>query len=145
MIVPPAGYVVPPGGYVVPPSDYLAPQPRVLPQEPSPQPAPQNPPASPSAPRTAPEQTDEPPPPRPTSVNVPTLQDFAKSFQAREGNYNVTIINPVTKRPTPVRFTLPAGTPRRVIARQDELEFFYGIRHFVRIQFDKDGAIVTSR
>jgi hypothetical protein len=44
-----------------------------------------------------------------------------------------------------VRFSLPEGTPRRVVVRENEIEFRYGLRQFVRIQFDEDGALVTSR
>jgi hypothetical protein len=29
--------------------------------------------------------------------------------------------------------------------RRNEIEFDYGIRHFVRIEFDHEGAMVTSR
>jgi hypothetical protein len=51
----------------------------------------------------------------------------------------------MTGRATPVQFTLPSGAPRRVLLRPNEIEFDYGIRRFVRIGFDEDGAIVTSR
>jgi hypothetical protein len=44
-----------------------------------------------------------------------------------------------------VRFTLPEGTPTRVQLLPDGVEFTYGPRRFVRIQFDDDGAFVTSR
>ena len=85
-------------------------------------------------------------PPQPVQpVQVPTLDAFAKSFQAKAGSYDVTLLNPVTNRPTQVRFTLPEGTPRRVIVDRNEIEFVYGLRHFVRIQFDRDGAQITSR
>ena len=74
-----------------------------------------------------------------------TLDQFAKSFQARPGTYQVTIINPVSRTPANVSFTLPEGSPRRVIVRRDQIVFNYGRLHFVRIDFDEDGAIVTSR
>jgi hypothetical protein len=88
---------------------------------------------------------EEAPSPRSTKQNPLTLDQFAKSFQPRPGNYDVTLINPVTKTPTAVRFTLPEGTPRRFDVWQDRVTFNYGRRHFVRIDFDEDGAIVTSR
>ena len=37
------------------------------------------------------------------------------------------------------------GTPRRVMVRRNEIEFDYGLRRFVRIEFDQDGAQVISR
>jgi hypothetical protein len=85
------------------------------------------------------------PTPRPTQASPMTLDQFSKSFQARPGNHQVTIINPVTKTPTNVSFTLPEGTPRRVVVRRDQIVFNYGRLHFVRIDFDADGAMVTSR
>jgi hypothetical protein len=85
------------------------------------------------------------PQPRPAQASPMTLDQFAKSFQARPGNYQVTLINPVTKTPTNVSFTLPEGSPRRVAVRRDQIVFNYGRLHFVRIDFDADGAIVTSR
>ena len=50
-----------------------------------------------------------------------------------------------TNQPTTVRFCLPEGTPRRVIVKRDSIEFVYGLRQWVRIEFDRDGATVTSR
>jgi len=99
-----------------------------------------------AVPQPLPQVVDPNAPPHPVqAVQVPTHDAFAKSFQAKGGSYDVTMINPVTKQPTQVRFTLPEGTPRRVIVERNEIEFFYGLRNFVRIQFDRDGAIVTSR
>jgi hypothetical protein len=76
---------------------------------------------------------------------APTLEQFAKTFQPRAGAFDVDVINPVTNQPTHVRFTLPDGTPKNVQVRQNEIEFRYGLRRFVRIEFDKDGAQVVSR
>src|SRR5262245_21068068 len=73
-----------------------------------------------------------------------TLQDFSKTFRPRAGSYDVTLINPATNQPTQVRFTLPAGNPK-IEVNGNQLEFSYGPRHFVHINFDKDGALVTSR
>jgi hypothetical protein len=99
----------------------------------------------PPQPKVAPTEEDIPDAPKSIVENPLTLQAFAKSFKAREGSYQLKIVNPVTKTPTMVRFSLPDGTPRRVIVRETEIEFSYGLRHFVRIQFDEDGAVVTSR
>jgi hypothetical protein len=79
-------------------------------------------------------------PPQPMS-----LDQFAKTFQAKAGSYDVDLINPVTNQPTKVRFSLPEGAPRNVHVRPNEIEFRYGLLRFVRIEFDKDGAQVVSR
>ncbi|MBI2807822.1 MAG: hypothetical protein HYX68_22805 [Planctomycetes bacterium] len=84
-------------------------------------------------------------PPPIQGANVPTLQEFSKTFQAKAGSYEVTLFNPATKQPTTVRFTLPEGTPRRVHVTRDSIEFNYGFRRFVRIELDRDGAVVTTR
>jgi hypothetical protein len=76
---------------------------------------------------------------------VPTLDGFAKSFQPKAGSYEVTVVNPVTKQPANVRFTLPEGTPRRVVTTRDSIEFIYSLRQWVRIEFDTDGVKVTTR
>jgi hypothetical protein len=78
-------------------------------------------------------------------VQTPTLDAFSKTFQAKAGSYEVTVINPVTKLPTSVRFSLPEGTPRRVVVTRDSIEWVYALRQWVRIEFDRDGATVISR
>src|SRR6516165_1699573 len=72
-----------------------------------------------------------------------SLSEFAKSFQPRGGMHDVLLINPLTQAATPVRFSLPEGTPRRVIVDPQGVEFGYGLRHFVRIHFNADGVVVT--
>jgi hypothetical protein len=74
-----------------------------------------------------------------------TLDDFAKTFVARPGTYTANLRNPVTGQPTIVNFTLPDGSPRQVSRDSQALTFDYGLRHFVKIEFDKDGATVVSR
>jgi len=96
-------------------------------------------------PDTVPPGAEISPQPRTAQTSPMTLDQFANSFQARPGSYKVTIVNPVNKTPTNVNFTLPEGTPRRVVLRRDEIVFNYGRLHFVRIEFDADGAIVTAR
>jgi hypothetical protein len=137
--VPPPVYVGPPV-YLPPPNAFVPPTPRVADSPAPPQPAPD---AQPNTP-VAPNQDNGPPQPT-KAAKVPTLEQFAKNFQAKGGSYEVTIVSPVTNQPTPVRFTLPEGTPRRVHLRRNEIEFDYGIRRFVRIEFDNEGAMVTSR
>jgi hypothetical protein len=100
------------------------------------------PPATPTPPAIV-DSNGPPQPVRPAQVQ--SLDSFAKSFQAKAGSYEVTLVNPVTKQPTTVRFNLPEGTPRRVQVTRDYIEFIYALRQWVRIEFDKDGAIVTAR
>ena len=85
------------------------------------------------------------PAPQPLPGQAQSLEVFAKTFQPKAGTYEVTLVNPANQQPTAVRFTLPEGTPRRVITTPDSVEFFYRIGHWVRIEFDRGGAIVTAR
>lgn len=127
-----------PSNPVMPPATETLPAPNL-------QPIPQQPVVP--APLPAIKNDFTPPPPQPLLPvqAAPTLDTFAKNFQPKEGSYEVTIINPLTNQPTQVRFLLPQGTPRRVIVRRTEIEFVYSLRQFVRIEFDRDGAKVTSR
>lgn len=97
------------------------------------------------APATADPVSDELPAPRKEVKGAFGVQEFSKIFRPREGIHEVTVINPVTKMPTSVRFALPNGTPERVVADDRKIEFIYGPRSFVRIEFDEGGALVTSR
>ncbi len=87
-----------------------------------------------------------PPPalPAPAQTGQQTLAEFAKTFQPHAGHFDVTIVNPVNKQPTQVHFTLPEGSPRRVIVDRDEIEFRYSLRQWVRIQFDADGGVIVT-
>lgn len=78
------------------------------------------------------------------AVQAMTIEDFARTFQPKAGQYEVTLLNPLTREPNVVRFTLPTGTPRVDVFRRD-IEFRYPGRTFVRIEFDRDGAQVISR
>jgi hypothetical protein len=133
----PRVYVAPPV-YAAPPPVYVAPAPRVVE---SPPPAPVDPQP---APQPAPNGTNNAPPPA-KAVKALSLEEFAKTFQPKGGNYEVNLVSPINNQITLVRFTLPEGNPRRVHLRPNEIEFDYGIRRFVRIEFDNEGAIVTSR
>jgi len=73
-----------------------------------------------------------------------TLDQFARAFQPQAGTYDVTLINPVNRQPTTVRFTLPEGSPR-VLTRPHNIEFQYFSRQWVRLEFDRDGVTVVSR
>ena len=89
---------------------------------------------------------DAPPAPAPGGLErVLTMEQFTKGFLPKAGNYEVTLLNPVSKQATTVRFTLPEGTPRRVRVSGNQIEFDYGPRQYVRIRFDRDGAEVISR
>jgi hypothetical protein len=129
----------PPVYYAYPPPIFIPPMP--LPGEPDPQPLPTPRQTVPLPPIK--ERDDAPPAPQQTQVM--TLEQFTKNFQARQGNYEIQLLNPVTKQPTAVRFSLPPGAPSRVRATDRLIEFVYGPREFVRIEFDQDGALVTSR
>jgi hypothetical protein len=138
LYVPPAGGVV--YGPYGPPPAYIVPQ-QPLPateQLPAPQPVP--------VPQPLPQVKDANAPPQPVvATQVTSMEAFAKNFQPKAGSYEVTMLNPLTNKPATVRFTLPEGTPRRVIVGRDHVEFFYGLRHFVRIEFDRDGPTVIAR
>ena len=135
LYVPPRPVIMAP--YMPPPVTYAPPMPRLV-ESPPPQVIPPQP-----APQPKPQQNDDPEPIQ--QGQAPTLEQFAKSFQPKAGNYAVTIINPVTNEPVMVRFSLPAGNPRQVHLRRNEIEFDYGIRRFVRIEFDNEGVMVTTR
>lgn len=133
-LAPPPGVVQPapaePGVAQLPPPR-LAPQP--LPEGPT-VPDKNEPPVDPDLAPPAPAQA-------PASSS---LQDFVKSFKAKAGNYEIPIANPINGRPETVRFSLP-GEPRQVRTTRNSVEFIFGPRSFVRIEFDADGPIVTSR
>jgi hypothetical protein len=129
-----------------PPPIYVAPPPAFVP--PAPTPVEPEPPANVEKPRPlppAPGDGRDAPPPVVGKAGQLSVEDFAKSFKPKAGNYEVEIVNPVTRQPTTVRFTLPEGTPRRVHVSAREIEFDYGPRRYVKIQFDGDGAVVISR
>jgi len=89
---------------------------------------------------------EAPPAPEPSAVARPlSLDEFAQSFQPREGSYEIVLLNPVTSAPATVQFSLPAGSPRAVTVSRRELAFDYGSGQWVRIHFDRKGARVTSR
>lgn len=113
-------------------------QPPVIVQ-PAPAPAP-----FPPAPQPLP-KADDGPPQAVQPGQATTLEAFSKSFQAKAGSYEITMLNPVTKQPNVVRFSLPEGSPKRVRVTSDSIEFIYGLRQWVRIEFDRDGVMVTTR
>ncbi|GEM_PF-2815985 len=131
----PRVYVMP--GAEAPPA-LVAPQPEALPFAPKKTPAPKPQPPAQIKPDDA--------PPAPAGLErVLTMDQFTKGFQPKAGNYEVTMLNPVSNQATTVRFTLPEGTPRRVRVSGNQIEFDYGPRQYVRIRFDRDGAEVISR
>jgi hypothetical protein len=106
-------------------------------------------PGTPVMPPTEPALQPPPLPPAPSAVVVArpqTLEEFAASFKPAPGTYETVLINPITKNPVKVTFSLPAGDPKiRVFPRR--LEFDYGSRReSVEIRFDrKDRVHVQSR
>ncbi len=139
--IPPDGptYYSPFGPRVI----YVQPPPPVVVQPMPPAPQPFQAPAP--LPLPKPPIVDNAPPQPVQPAQVMTLEAFHKSFQPKAGSYEVTLLNPATKQPTTVRFTLPEGTPRRVHVTRDSIEFVYSLRQWVRIEFDKDGVMVTTR
>lgn len=118
------------------------PQPRTIPQ-----PLPQGP----AVPKPVHPKTAEPPvnpdfvPPVPgQAAKAPTIDEFVKSFKPKAGHYEVTLTSPVTGRPETVRFSLPRD-PQRTTVSRNGVEFVFGPRQFVRIEFDQEGPIVISR
>jgi hypothetical protein len=84
----------------------------------------------------------QPPPPEPYAASPKglTLAEFAGSFQPAAGPHEAVLIHPVSKAPVKVRFTLPAGTPRKVRVHRRELVFDYG-RQRVKVRFVADGNV----
>ena len=80
------------------------------------------------------------PPPAPAAARVPTVREFASSFQPLPGNYKVVLQHPATCAPVEVCFTLPPGCPRRVRVRPRELDFVYP-GHTVAIRFVHNGTV----
>lgn len=87
------------------------------------------------------------PPPRiegspavPGSARPPTHAEFGKSFEPREGLYEVVLTHPHSGQPVLVRFQLPPGHPNKVRIERNELEFDYG-KFEVEIRFHKDGKV----
>ena len=119
--------------------------PRVVYVQPAPVIVQPMPPANEPFPAPPPQPIIEQVPPPVQQGQVPTLESFAKTFQPKAGSFEVTVLNPVTKQPQAVRFSLPEGQPRRVIVNRDSIEFVYGLRQFTRIEFDRDGVVVTTR
>src|SRR5262249_49236923 len=122
---PPPCYYPPPPVFLPPPPIAVGPAP--IPFQPGPQLSPAPIPIPAPTPGAAPGQ-------------VLTMQEFAASFQAVPGTHQVNVIHPVTGNPVLVRFTLPAGSPRRVQAGRRDVEFDYG-RSAVEIRFEKDGTV----
>jgi len=119
------------------------PQPVVVPADPVPAPGAPTPLPAPTIVTPAPAPGLVPPPFAPSAgVRPLTLNEFAASFQPAPGQYEVTLLHPVTGSPVHFAFTLPDGAPRKVRVHKRELEFDYG-RHDVSIRFKPDGRVVV--
>lgn len=129
--------------------EFVPPQPEALSNPPKKTPAQSQPPAPKVKPIDAPpvpKVKGDDAPPTPAGVEpVLTPEQFTRNFKPKAGNYEVTLLNPITNQATTVRFSLPEGTPRRVNVSRHQIEFDYGPRQYVRIRFDRDGAEVISR
>src|SRR4051812_34764471 len=114
IVVPPYGPMLGPGVQISPPTLSASP-----PQPGLPAPSTQEPPqADPPPPRPSPENLGpaENFPPAPSkSASVLSFDQFVKSFQPKAGSYEITVLNPLTQQPATVRFSLPPGTPERVL------------------------------
>jgi hypothetical protein len=147
---PPVYYGPPPGVYLPGPPPFPQPNPGMA-TLPPPRTVPLPPPPGPVAPKAVPPASVEPPvqpdltPPAPIQPpKAPTIDEFVKSFKPKAGNYEVTLTNPVNRQAEIVRFSLP-GEPQRVRTTRNSIEFVYGPRQFVRIEFDQDGPMIISR
>lgn len=131
---------------IMPPADgFTAPPPALVPSPKTVERPPALPPKGdgPKGDGPALPKSDDPPPL--VGAGAVAVEAFLKGFKPRAGSYEIDLINPVTKKPATVRFTLPEGTPTSVEYRGNTVEFRYAPTRFVRIEFDKDGAIVSSR
>jgi hypothetical protein len=83
-----------------------------------------------------------PPPPvfAPPQLVVPTVKEFAATFQPTPGHHRVVILHPRTCKPVEVCFRLPPGCPRKVYADRTEIDFKYH-RLEVQIHFRKNGTV----
>ena len=126
------------------PPAFVPPQPEAIAEPAKKTPAVKPVPKAEPAPKAEPKNDDAPPAPL-GLLKVLTPDQFVGSFQPKAGNYEVTLLNPVSNQATTVRFSLPEGSPRRVRVSGNQIEFDYGPRQYVRIRFDRDGAEITSR
>jgi hypothetical protein len=113
------------------------PQAAVLPGEPPPVPAESVPVRQvPSVP------ADVPPPPTAASQAM-TVKDFASTFkpQPQGGQYEVVLKHTFTGKPVKVSFTLPPGSPKRIVAGKLRLEFRYPRGKPVVVRFYRDGSV----
>lgn len=145
---PPFYYAPPPVVFGPPPAfpvaPNLAPPFPVLPANPAvpkvPQPLPPGP-----EPEIGRDNNPDFAPPMPAQVPAaPSIAEFAKAFKPKAGNYEVTLTNPINQQQETVKFSLPAE-PRQVRTGRNHIEFVYGPRQYVRIEFDRDGPIVITR
>jgi hypothetical protein len=85
------------------------------------------------------------PPPQPAPplvVRVPTLEEFARTFQPRPGTYQVAILHTRSCEPVTICFTLPPGCPKVCLSRH-QLDFEYPCED-VRIRFQICSKVKVS-
>jgi hypothetical protein len=71
---------------------------------------------------------------------VPTVAEFAATFQPVAGNYEITLQHPFTGYPVKVCLTLPPGCAKARVHHRRRLEFDYGKRG-VNVVFDRRGGV----
>jgi hypothetical protein len=77
----------------------------------------------------------------PAEARALTHREFAETFKAAPGTYDVVLLHPVTHRPVAVTFTLPEGQPRRVRTFPRQINIDYVGRRDVTIRFMADGRV----
>ena len=77
------------------------------------------------------------------AVRPPTLEEFAESFHAAPGHYEVVVLHPVTCCPVKLCFTLPCACPK-VKVHAKSLVFSYGLFDKVAIHFHHDGSVTVK-
>jgi len=77
--------------------------------------------------------------PAPSLGHPPTLREFAATFHPAGGNYQVTLLHPVTGKPVTVSFALPPGAPKVKVHRQ-QIAFRYR-RQSVVVRFQANGSV----
>jgi hypothetical protein len=72
---------------------------------------------------------------------VMTVQEFAKTFPAGPGRYEVVLLHPKTCKPVAVCFELPCGCLTKVSASKNSIKFEYRKQDDVVIRFKHNGSV----
>jgi hypothetical protein len=71
-------------------------------------------------------------------LRASTFETFVATFKPAPGTYEAILIHTHTNQPVKVTFTLPEGTPRRVLVNRHAIEWDYGQR-YVKVGFFPNG------